>query len=165
MGAKRQGRILLVEDESLLRSLIAQFLRTEGFDVVECRDGGEGVERFSSEGRFDLVLLDLDLPVYPGVEVCRRIRRQEPDQAVIICSAAILDGHIAALGALGVDQFLSKPYHPGELLSRIAIELDRAAVEGQAVPSGHEAAGAWRRDAAHARPPATHTLAKKPVID
>jgi DNA-binding response OmpR family regulator len=154
-----------VEDEALLRGLIAQFLRTEGYEVVECRDGGEGIERFASEGTFDLVLLDLDLPVSPGVEVCRRIRWIRPDQAVIICSAAILDGHIAALSALGVDQFLSKPYHPGELLSRIAIELDRAAPGASALPSAHEPAGTWRVDAGHARPPSTHALAKKPVID
>ncbi len=165
MGARRQGRILLVEDEALLRGLIAQFLRTEGFEVVECGDGGEGIERFASGGEFDLVLLDLDLPVYPGVEVCRQIRWMQPDQAVIICSAAILDGHVTALSALGVDQFLSKPYHPGELLSRISLELDRAAHGAPALPSAQGPAGAWRVDQGHARQPSTHALAKKPVID
>jgi DNA-binding response OmpR family regulator len=154
-----------VEDESLLRGLIAQFLRAEGFEVVECRDGGEGVERFSAGGEFDLVLLDLNLPVCPGVEVARQIKLQDPGQPIIICSAAILDGHVAALDALGVDQFLSKPYHPGELLSRITIELDRASGRKGTASTPREGAGAWRLDSSHSTPPATHTLVKKQVID
>ena len=127
MGAKWQGRLLLVEDENLLRGLIAQFLRGEGFELVEAADGREGVERYSSLGPFDIVLLDLNLPVFSGVEVCRRIKHLHPGQPVIICSAAILDGHMDALESLNVDQFLSKPYHPKELLNRIAIEFERAA--------------------------------------
>src|SRR3954463_16468306 len=123
MGAKRHGRLLLVEDEAVLRGLVSRFLRGEGFEVAEAGDGKEGVERFSTHGPFDVVLLDLNLPVFPGVEVCRRIKREQPGQPVIICSAAILDGHVAALQALGVNQYLTKPYHPSELLARIALEL------------------------------------------
>jgi len=115
----------LVEDEHLLRELIAQFLRGERFEVTEAADGSEAVELFSNQGSFDLVLLDLNLPRICGVEVCRRIRGLQPAQPVIICSAAILDSHIAALQAMQVEQFLSKPYHPLELLSRIAEELSR----------------------------------------
>jgi DNA-binding response OmpR family regulator len=127
MAAKRQGKILLVEDEKLLRGLIAHFLRSEGYEVLEACDGREAVHRFEREQPFDLVLLDLELPELPGVEVCRNIRIRCPHQPVIICSAAILDSHVEALRALGVHQYLSKPYHPNELLHRIAIELDRAA--------------------------------------
>src|SRR5208337_4634162 len=94
-------------------------------EIVEAGDGPEGVELFSTGKPFDLVLLDLNLPMLPGVEVCRRIKLQRPEQPIIICSAAILDGHIAALAAMDVEQFLSKPYHPAELLSRITIELQR----------------------------------------
>ena len=86
MSANRERRILLVEDESLLRRLIAQFLRGEGFEIVEAGDGREGVERFTSCSPFDLVLLDLNLPILPGVEVCRRIKQQRPAQPVIICT-------------------------------------------------------------------------------
>ena len=165
MGAPRQGRILVVEDENPLRELIGQFLREEGFDTVEAADGREGVDRFSTLGPFDVVLLDLNLPVMPGIEVCRRIKLLEPDQRFIICSAAILDGHVAALAALHVDQFLSKPYHPAELLSRIALELDRAhrgpaesEVERQSMVN-------WRVDTARFRTEAPHRLFKLPAID
>jgi len=165
MGARVQGRILLVEDEALLRGLIAQFLRGEGLEIEEAGDGREGVERFSSMGPFDLVLLDLNLPVISGVDVCRRIKQERPDQPVIICSAAILDGHIAALSALHVDQFLSKPYHPTELLSRIAIELRRSGKPHFEV-SGHRAvASSGRSDPGHTPRASLRTLVKRSTID
>jgi DNA-binding response OmpR family regulator len=123
MDGKRAGKLLLVEDKHTLRILIAQFLRGENFEVVEAADGLEGVGHFSSQGPFDLVLLDLNLPGLPGVEVCRRIRREQPMQPVIICSAAILDDHITELRAMQVEQFLTKPYHPLDLLDRIAGEI------------------------------------------
>jgi DNA-binding response OmpR family regulator len=145
VGAKRQRKILLVEDESLLRRLIAQFLRGEGFEIVEAGDGREGVERFFSGYPFDLVLLDLNLPILPGVEVCRRIKLQRPEQPIIICSAAILDGHIAAFAAMDVDQYLTKPYHPAELLSRITIELQRP-TKPSAVPAERVMGSSWRVD-------------------
>ena len=165
MGTRVQGRILLVEDEALLRGLIAQFLRGEGLEIVEAEDGREGVERFSSMGPFDLVLLDLNLPVIPGVEVCRRIKQERPSQPVIICSASILDGHIAALSALHVDQFLSKPYHPAELLSRIAIELQRRGESRSDISDPRSGASPWRSDAAHAPHATSQTLVKRSAID
>jgi CheY-like chemotaxis protein len=111
-GARGQCRILLVEDESLLRRLIAQYLRGEGYEIIEAEDGREAIDRFSAYSPFDLVLLDLNLPILSGVDVCRAIKEARPEQPVIICSAAILDGHIAALSELNVQQYLSKPYHP-----------------------------------------------------
>jgi DNA-binding response OmpR family regulator len=123
MAAHEPGSLLLVEDEDRLRGLVAQFLRGEGFQVVEAGDGPEGVERFADSGPFDLALLDLNLPVFSGVEVCRRIKRANPAQRVIICSAAILPGHEDALTALGVDHFLTKPYHPEELIAHITQEI------------------------------------------
>lgn len=151
MGASRRTRILVVEDETLLRGLIGQFLRVEGFDVVEAGDGHEGVDRFADAGPFDLILLDLNLPGLPGVEVCRQIKIQEPEQRVIICSAAILDSHVAALNSLGVDQFLSKPYHPAELLNRIALEVDRSKrfrvdPPNRAQPEYAQTGAPWRTD-------------------
>ena len=165
MGAKWQGRLLLVEDESLLRGLIAQFLRSEGFELVEAADGREGVEHYATLGPFDIVLLDLNLPVFSGVEVCRRIKQLHPGQPVIICSAAILDGHMAALESLNVDQFLSKPYHPKELLNRIAIEFERAAHPRGESPEHLCALASRRADRAHANTGRSHTLFKLPAID
>ena len=75
MAMNPLGTLLLVEDEDRLRGLVAQFLRGEGFRVVEAADGPQGVERFRDSGPFDLALVDLNLPIFSGVEVCRRIKR------------------------------------------------------------------------------------------
>lgn len=124
MSATPRGRLLLVEDEHLLRTLVAQFLRGEGFEVIEGRDGPEGVARFADSGPFDLALLDLNLPGFSGVEVCRRIKEGAPGQRVMICSAAILRDHETALTLMGVSHYLTKPYHPEDLLAHIAQEID-----------------------------------------
>lgn len=120
---ERRGSLLLVEDEAVLRMLVAQFLRGEGYEVSEAGDGGEGVRRFLEDGPFDLLLVDLNLPVFSGVEVCRRVKRQNPGQKVMICSAAIVREHEDDLIGLGVDHFLTKPYHPANLLAHIRQEL------------------------------------------
>jgi DNA-binding response OmpR family regulator len=123
MGEPFHGSLLLVEDEERLRRLVAQFLRAEGFAVVEACDGLDGVERFADSGPFDLILVDLNLPVFSGVEVCRRIKRHNPSQRMMICSAAIVRDHERELIALGVDHYLTKPYHPDELIAHIAQEI------------------------------------------
>lgn len=123
MRERAADTLLLVEDEDRLRSLVAQFLRDEGFSVVEAADGAAGVARFEDSGPFDLVLLDLNLPVFSGVEACRRIKRRSPRQRVMICSAAVMPDHEHALAILGVEHFLSKPYHPESLIAHIRQEL------------------------------------------
>jgi DNA-binding response OmpR family regulator len=120
---ERRGSVLLVEDEEVLRGLVAQFLRGEGFDVSEAADGGEGVQRYLDEGPFDLLLLDLNLPVFSGVEVARQVKQHRPSQPVLICSAAIVQEHEDALRRIGVNRFLSKPYHPESLLAHIRLEM------------------------------------------
>lgn len=138
------GNVLLVEDELALRRLVATFLRGSSYEVVEAADGPEGAARFADSGPFDLVLLDLNLPGYSGVEVCRRILALEPDQAVLICSAAIVAESEEALLSMGVGDHLTKPYHPDELLANVArmirpespIRLARVPAGGALLHSG-----------------------------
>jgi DNA-binding response OmpR family regulator len=125
---ERRETLLLVEDEALLRSLVSQFLRNEGYKVVEAEDGDAGVRRHLEDGPFDLLLVDLNLPVFSGVEVCRRVKSRCPSQKVMICSAAIVKENEEALVALGVSHFLTKPYHPEDLLAHIRQEIDGPAV-------------------------------------
>jgi DNA-binding response OmpR family regulator len=165
MTGKRAGKLLLVEDEHLLRSLIAQFLRTEGFEIVEAADGSQGIDLFATAGPFDVVLLDLNLPFVCGVEVCRKIKSEQPSQPVIICSAAILESHLVALREMRVEHFLSKPYHPLHLLNRIATLIspcDRAEAIAQSPPVR---APIWRTDQHHSGFTPAHTLVKSPILD
>ena len=114
------GTVLLVEDEDALRGLVAEFLRGAFYHVIEASDGPEGVERFGNSGPIDLAILDLNLPGYSGVEVCRRIRAVVPEQNVLICSAAIMPDAERALRDMGVGDHLMKPYHPDVLLAYVA---------------------------------------------
>ena len=127
---ERRETLLVVEDEAILRMLVAQFLRNEGYEVFEAEDGGEGIRRYLEGGPFDLLLVDLNLPVCSGVEVCRQVKRRCPEQKVMICSAAIVRENEDALVKLGVDHFLTKPYHPENLLAHIRRELDRPSSTG-----------------------------------
>jgi DNA-binding response OmpR family regulator len=165
MGEKRAGKLLLVEDEHVLRGLIAQFLRGEGYEIVEAADGAEGVEFFAARGPFDLVLLDLNLPFLSGVDVCRSIKASQPRQPVIICSAAILDSHITDLRALGVERFLTKPYHPLDLLELIAAELSPGDPGQHAGPASSSRVRLWRGGESHSEPSTPHTLVKMPILD
>lgn len=119
----QHGRLLLVEDETLLRGLVAHFLRGAAFQVVEACDGPDGVSRFASDGPFDLALVDLNLPGYSGVEVCRRLRQARPDQKILICSASVTAEYELSLREIGVDHYLTKPYHPEALLAHIRREV------------------------------------------
>jgi DNA-binding response OmpR family regulator len=123
MDRNRTRKLLLVEDEHVLRGLVAQFLRGDGFEVVEAGDGREAVDLYAAYGPFDVVLLDLNLPILCGIDVCRRIKLANPLQPVLICSAAILDSDVAVLRSLQVDRFLTKPYLPMDLLAGIEAEM------------------------------------------
>jgi CheY-like chemotaxis protein len=127
---ERQSTLMLVEDERILRGLVAQFLRTSGFRVLEAADGREAVDLYERQGPFDLVVLDLNLPELDGVEVCRRIRRERRDQPILVCSASILPEHLESLGEQGVDRFLTKPFHPASLLDHV----QRALVPPDSMP-------------------------------
>jgi len=112
--------LLLVEDEDGLRELVAHFLRRAHYHVVEAEDGGAAIDRYEDSGPFDVALVDLNLPCCSGVEVCRRIRGANPSQPIIICSGAVLSSHETELAAIGVTEYLTKPYRPNVLLARIA---------------------------------------------
>ncbi|QDV34588.1 response regulator [Tautonia plasticadhaerens] len=127
MPTDRDGTLLLVEDEDLLRGLVSQFLRISGFAVVEAADGREALRRIEEDGPFDLALVDLNLPHCSGVDVCRRLLGRWPGHRVIICSAAIVGENEAALRGLGIDHYLTKPYHPENLLQQVSRRLSAVA--------------------------------------
>ena len=116
-------RVLIIEDEKELSSLLSDFLSADGLEVEAHADGASGLEAALS-GSFDLVLLDLMLPVMDGFEVCRRLRA-ERDVPVLILSARREDGDkIRGLG-LGADDYVVKPFSPAELVARVKSQLAR----------------------------------------
>jgi len=118
------ARILLVDDEHSVQTLLAYPLRKDGFEVVEARDGREALDRFA-EQRFDLVVLDIMLPKLDGIEVCRRMRSRS--QVPIIMLTAKDDEIDKVLGLeMGADDYITKPFSVREFRSRVRAALRRS---------------------------------------
>ncbi|MEO8265394.1 MAG: response regulator transcription factor [Ilumatobacteraceae bacterium] len=123
-------RILLVEDDHAVRTLVRLLLEDDGFEVVESANGNNAVEEFGVRP-FDLVLLDLRLPGLSGFDVCRQIRRHS--DVPIIMVTAQNDSHDVVAGLeLGADDYITKPFHDRELLARVKAQLRRR--QGNADP-------------------------------
>ena len=117
------NKILLVEDEADLRSIVASYLRKENFTVIEAADGQEALDRFAEE-EFCLLILDLMLPKLNGFEVCSRIRSQS-NVPILILTAR--DGELDELRGFhcGADEYIAKPFSPDILMVRIKSLLKR----------------------------------------
>ncbi len=113
----RCPRILIVEDEFLIRMTLAEALAGEGFDVVEAADGDEAADLLRSQSPFDLVLTDLQLPGrLHGADIARLARAQAPQTPVIFMS-----GRAMSVGTSGSAQDLciAKPYLPSEVCAAV----------------------------------------------
>ena len=117
-------RILLIEDEKGLVLTLADLLRADCYEVHVTGDGKEGAELAITE-RFDLIILDVMLPGMSGFEVCRTIRQEGLDVPILMLSAKtqVVD-RVSGL-RLGADDYLTKPFHPSELLARVESLLRR----------------------------------------
>ena len=120
-------RILVVEDEQSIRTIVEYALRDAGFEVASAARGDDALEVFG-RGGVDLVILDIMLPGLDGLEVCKRIRAT--DQTPIIMLSARDEELDKVLGLeLGADDYVTKPFSPRELVSRVKANLRRARVE------------------------------------
>ena len=120
-------RVLVVEDDEAVRTLLRMLLEDEQLAVVEASSGTQAVERFDHEP-FDLVLLDVRLPGQNGFDVCRHIRRRS--EVPIIMVTAQHDSHDVVTGLeLGADDYVTKPFNDRELLARVRVQLRRRAVD------------------------------------
>src|SRR4051812_13820704 len=126
--AAASARILLVDDEQAIQTLLAYPLRRDGYEVVAAHDGREALDRFA-EQRFDLVILDIMLPRLDGIEVCRRLRSRS--QVPIIMLTARDDEIDKVLGLeMGADDYITKPFSVREFRSRVRAALRRADMLG-----------------------------------
>jgi two-component system, OmpR family, response regulator MtrA len=122
--ADRAPRILLVDDEPPIQTLLSFPLERDGYEVVAAADGREALARYS-EQIFDLVVLDVMLPSLDGLEVCREIRRDS--QAPVVMLSARSELHDIVVGLeLGADDYVTKPFELPELVARIKAVLRRA---------------------------------------
>lgn len=111
-------RILIIEDETNLCNSIAEGLRMDGYEVDSCQDGLDALELCEAE-HYDLILLDLNLPGIDGMEVLRRLRKEDEETRVLILSArGQIRDKVRGLDA-GANDYLTKPFHFEELEARV----------------------------------------------
>lgn len=111
-------RILIIEDETNLCNSIAEGLRMDGYEVDSCQDGLDALELCEAE-HYDLILLDLNLPGMDGMEVLRRLRKEDEETRVLILSArGQIRDKVRGLDA-GANDYLTKPFHFEELEARV----------------------------------------------
>lgn len=116
--------VLIVDDEPIVREVVEQYLRQDGFGVQTAADGHEALRQFAA-ARPDLVILDLMLPGIDGLEVCRQIRVQSSVPIIMLTAKGDEIDTIIGLG-VGADDYVSKPFSPRELVARIKAVLRRA---------------------------------------
>ncbi len=115
-------KILIVEDDILIAEIERDYLEIENYEVTICQDGQEGL-RLALNNDFDLLLLDVMLPGISGFTICREIRK-EKDIAIIMVTAKKEDlDKILGLG-LGADDYVVKPFSPGELVARVKAHIN-----------------------------------------
>ncbi len=120
----RAPRILLVDDEHAIQTLLSYPLRKDGYDVVQAADGRAALARFA-EGSYDLVVLDLMLPKLDGLEVCRRIRARSTVPIIMLTARAEEIDKVVGL-EIGADDYITKPFSMREFRSRVKAALRRA---------------------------------------
>ncbi len=117
-------QILVVEDDNDIRELLEYNLNREGFEVTVCGNGQAGLEK-ALEGRFDLIILDLMLPIMNGIEVCKRVRENPETRAVpiIMLTAKSEETDIVFGLGVGADDYITKPFGIKELVARVYTRL------------------------------------------
>jgi DNA-binding response OmpR family regulator len=123
--ADRAPRILLVDDEQPIQTLLSFPLQRDGYEVVQAADGREALARFD-EQIFDLVVLDVMLPRMDGLEVCRRLRAKGETVPIIMLTAKSEEIDKVLGLELGADDYITKPFSMREFRSRVKAALRRS---------------------------------------
>jgi len=123
------GRILVVDDEPQIRRVLRATLTSRGYEVVDARSGEEALGALR-ESRFNLVLLDINMPGIGGLETCREIRASSEIAIIMLTVRDAEADKVAALDA-GADDYVTKPFSTPELLARIRAALRRQPAAGE----------------------------------
>src|SRR5438105_10207142 len=127
MGAAMSSRILVVDDEKHIVELARLYLTREGYEVEGVGDGAQAVARFG-QVKPDLVVLDIMLPNVDGLSICKEIRKQSQVPIIMLTARDEVTDKVVGL-EVGADDYLTKPFHPQELVARAKALLRRARLE------------------------------------
>ena len=118
------AKILVVDDEASIVTMLAYNLKKEGYDVVTAEDGEVALEKFESE-KPDLLLLDIMMPKMDGYEVCRKIREKSNVPIIMLTARADEVDKVVGL-EMGADDYVTKPFGNRELIARVKANLRRS---------------------------------------
>lgn len=122
--AEQGALILVVEDESATLSLIRRVLAHEGFSVLDATTGEKGLELYGQH-RPDLIILDIILPQMDGFQVCKALRERDELVPILMLTCKGKDSDKIHGFSLGADDYVVKPFNPGELIARVQAILRR----------------------------------------
>jgi len=125
MGSSVKGRVLVVDDEPLIREMAREILESHGYSVAEAVDGQSGLETFMDQpGGFDLLILDLVMPRLHGFQVMDRILQVAPATRILISSGFSPDTRPELTRPTRTTGFLAKPYRSRDLLEQVRRLMD-----------------------------------------
>lgn len=133
---KTETKLLIVEDDPKMQRLLVAQLGARGFDTRAVMDGAQAIG-MASEFDPDAILLDLSLPGMSGLEVCRTVRISSDVPILLVTATDLPQTKIEALES-GADDYLTKPFHMGELVARIGAILRRSGARSQKTAGAHE---------------------------
>ena len=119
LPATSHGRILVVDDEQHIRDILAETLRDSGYSVETAANGQEGVVRLRT-GSYDLILLDIRMPIHSGLDVLKLLRRNGGSPPVMVITGLASSEELDEALRLGAAKCIRKPFHLKTLLSDIA---------------------------------------------
>src|SRR5215212_6474822 len=133
-------RVLIVEDDPAVRDVVEYALSREGMETQTASDGEKALERLRAARPFDLVVLDVMLPGMDGVSVCQELRKSNfpsTDAPVVILTARDDETSVVVGLEVGADDYVTKPFRPRELVSRVRAHLRRRRLDSKAAPQEH----------------------------
>jgi DNA-binding response OmpR family regulator len=116
-------KVLIIEDDVSIAELERDYLEINGFEVAIENDGDKGLNK-AKQNQYDLIILDLMLPMIDGFEICRQIRSLKNTPIIIVSAKKEDIDKIRGLG-LGADDFMTKPFSPSELVARARAHISR----------------------------------------
>ena len=130
-------RVLIVEDDPAVRDVVEYALAREGMETQTASDGEKALERLRAARPFDLVVLDVMLPGMDGVSVCQELRKSDSpstDAPVVMLTARDDEMSVVVGLEVGADDYVTKPFRPRELVSRVRAQLRRRRLDSKAAP-------------------------------
>ncbi len=118
------AKILIADDESRIRKLVNDFLSREGYEIIEANDGKEALDVFYDKNP-DLVILDVMMPKFTGLEVCKEIRESSGVPIIILTAKDTESDELSGFSS-GADEYISKPFSPKILVARVNALLRRS---------------------------------------